>query len=138
MITASFLLMCGLAAPEAIAPRPEHGLQYTTPAEVWDEAFPMGNGILGALLWGDGRPVKISLDRTDLWDLRPVPEYYSEDYKYELMRQWEKEERTEELLALYDNPYHEPAPTKIPAGRIELKIGPKAVFSVAQLSLGAG
>ena len=31
--------------------------------------------LLGALVWGDGTPLRISLDRTDLWDLRPVPEH---------------------------------------------------------------
>ena len=31
-------------------PLPEHGLQYDTPAMVWDEALPLGNGITGARL----------------------------------------------------------------------------------------
>ena len=53
-------------------PQQQHGLHYTEPARVWDEAMPLGNGLLGALVWGDGRPLRISLDRTDLWDLRPV------------------------------------------------------------------
>ena len=33
-------------------PQPEHGLEYDTPATVWDEALPLGNGITGALVWG--------------------------------------------------------------------------------------
>lgn len=109
-------------------------LDYDTPAMVWDEALPLGNGTLGALVWGDGAPLRISLDRTDLWDLRPVPEYHSEDYDYTRMRQWEKEGKVKELEALYDNPYHQPAPTKIPAGRIEIKLPEGAIFERAQLS----
>lgn len=114
-------------------PTAEHGLHYTTPAMTWDEAFPLGNGILGALVWGDGAPLNISLDRTDLWDLRPVPEYYSENYSYTTMRQWEKEGRYDDLKAQYDEPYHRPAPTKIPAGRIEITFPDQVPFVEGRL-----
>ncbi len=103
-------------------PRPTHGLRFDTPVTVWDEALPLGNGVMGALVWGDGRPVKISLDRADLWDTRPVPEFESEDYDFETMCRWHDEGRTADLERLYDRPYHNPAPTKIPAGRIELTL----------------
>jgi alpha-L-fucosidase 2 len=71
--------------------------------------MPLGNGLLGALVWGDGRPLRISLDRTDLWDLRPVPEFESPDYSYKTMQQWVKEGRIEDLHRLYDVPYRERA-----------------------------
>jgi len=124
-----------VAAANLPVPPPEHDLRFNTPARVWDEALPLGNGILGALVWGDGRPVKISLDRTDLWDLRPVPEFHSDEYSYTLMRQWEKEGRVKDLLRVYDNPYHRPGPTKIPAGRIELQFPKSAKFRDTDLSL---
>ena len=103
-------------------PRAEHGLHYTDPARVWDEALPLGNGLLGGLVWGDGKPLRISLDRTDLWDLRPVPEFHTEEYSYATMRQWVREGRIKDLHRLYDQPYGHPGPTKIPAGRIELTL----------------
>lgn len=109
-------------------------LHYETPAAVWDEAFPLGNGSLGALVWGDGAPLRISLDRTDLWDLRPVPEYHRDDYDYATMQLWEKEGRVDDLLRMYDNPYHRPAPTKIPAGRINITLPGGALFKGAELS----
>jgi len=108
-------------------------LDFDTAVTVWDEALPLGNGTLGALVWGTGHPLRISLDRTDLWDLRPVPEYYSEEYDYELMQRWEKEGRIDDLVRLYDNPYHRPAPTKIPAGRIEIQFPGEAAFQRTQL-----
>ncbi len=123
-------VFCGLAGAQ---PRPEHGLRYTTPALVWDEAMPLGNGLLGALVWGDGRPLRVSLDRTDLWDLRPVPEFHSPEYSYKLMRQWVKEGRIDDLHRLYDKPYGYPGPTKIPAGRIELTLGDEHKFRSAAL-----
>ncbi len=116
-------------------PGPGQNLRYETPALRWDEAFPLGNGLLGALVWDDGNPLTISLDRTDLWDLRPVPEFHSDEYSYELMRQWEAEGRVDDLLRVYDNPYHRPAPTKIPAGRIVLRLPNTAKFARTGLSL---
>ncbi len=129
------LINCGRPTVEVNLPGPEDGLQYESPAEVWDEALPLGNGIMGALVWGDGNPLKISLDRSDLWDLRKVPEFYSEEYHFELMRQWHLEGKTEDLIRLYEDPYHRPAPTRIPAGRIELALGPEKAFTKADLSL---
>jgi len=119
-----------LAHPEAA-----HNLDYSDPATTWDEAMPLGNGLLGALVWGDGDPLRISLDRTDLWDLRPVPEFHTEQYSYAMMRKWVAEGRIEDLHRLYDNPYGHPGPTKIPAGRIELSLGAKAQFQNAVLDL---
>jgi alpha-L-fucosidase 2 len=116
-------------------PRREHGLYYTEPALVWDEALPLGNGLLGALVWGDGRPLRISLDRTDLWDLRPVPEFSGPEYSYKMMRQWVKAGRIDDLHRLYDKPYGNPGPTKIPAGRIELSFGEESVFEGTSLDL---
>ncbi len=119
-------------------PTADHGLHYTEPAATWAEAFPLGNGVLGALVWGDGAPLNISLDRTDLWDLRPVPEYYSENYSYATMRQWEREGRYDELKALYDEPYHRPAPTKIPAGRIQIMLPAQQRFQEGFLNIKNG
>ncbi|HCO93595.1 MAG TPA: hypothetical protein DIU00_06535, partial [Phycisphaerales bacterium] len=132
-------ILAGLALTVITYGQPEqiHGLHYKTPATVWDEAMPLGNGLLGALVWGDGRPLRISLDRTDLWDLRPVPEFQGKDYSYRTMRQWVKEGRLADLHRLYDKPYGNPGPTKIPAGRIELTFSKDVVFKNASLDLAS-
>ena len=135
LITALFVFCLTTEAAVWAVPKPEHRLQYKTPATTWDEAMPLGNGLLGALVWGDGAPLRISLDRTDLWDLRPVPEFHTEDYSYAKMRQWVREGRIDDLHKLYDNPYGHPGPTKIPAGRIELLFGNDATFQSASLDL---
>lgn len=131
LIVLSLGLVCACLHAQ---PQAKHGLHYATPATVWDEAMPLGNGLLGALVWGDGKPLRISLDRTDLWDLRPVPEFHTEDYSYKTMRQWVAEGRIKDLHRLYDDPYGNPGPTKIPAGRIEVTVGDK-VFESASLDL---
>jgi alpha-L-fucosidase 2 len=99
-----------------------HILRYTTPAMTWDEALPLGNGILGALVWGDGAPLRISLDRTDLWDLRVPPEFSGQEYAYAQLRRWRAEGAMGEISAMYDGAYAHPYPTKIPAGRIEIAL----------------
>jgi alpha-L-fucosidase 2 len=132
------LSLAAAASPAAwCQPEPQHGLDFETPPLVWDEALPLGNGILGALVWGDGAPLKISLDRTDLWDLRPVPQFDSKNYSYATMRQWVSEGRLADLHALYDHPYGNAGPTKIPAGRIEISFGEPPAFADGGLDLAA-
>lgn len=121
--------------PQERLPDAAHNLRFETPVTVWDEALPLGNGLLGALVWGDGTPLKISLDRTDLWDLRPVPQFRSEDYSYSTLREWVREGRIDDIHRLYDDPYGNAGPTKIPAGRIELTIDGLPPFNQTWLDL---
>jgi alpha-L-fucosidase 2 len=91
---------------------------------------------MGALVWGGGRPLRISLDRTDLWDLRRVPEFHSPDYTFPRMSEWHRAGRAEDLVRMYEAVYSRPeAPTKIPAGRIELQFGDEAEWESAALDL---
>lgn len=142
LICILLFVSCAKPGPQKTAadmPLPRHGLRYDTPVMVWDEALPLGNGNLGALVWGDGRPLKISLDRKDLWDTRPVPEFTSDDfadvYSYDVMCRWHREGRVDDLKRIYEEPYHRPAPTKIPAGRIEIDMGENKEFASTGLSL---
>jgi alpha-L-fucosidase 2 len=116
------LLLSWGAMDEKAQSQGEPALDLSPAPQVWDEALPLGNGLLGALVWGEGDPLRISLDRTDLWDLRPVEEFHSEEYSYRLMREWVKAGRIEDLHRVYDEPYHRAGPTKIPAGRIEIAL----------------
>jgi len=116
-------------------PRSEHGLHFTNAVARWDEALPLGNGLLGALVWGQGQPLRISLDRTDLWDLTPVPEFESADYNYATVQRWHREGRHADLVRLLEKPYERPAPTKIPAGRLELSLSEPARFLDTSLDL---
>ena len=114
----------------------QHDLVFDKPVERWDEAIPLGNGMMGILVWGDGHPLKLSLDRADLWDKRPVEEWESPDYNYETMRKWVKEGRIEDLHRLYELPYrNNPGPTKIPAGRIEIYFPDGVSLKYSRLSL---
>jgi hypothetical protein len=45
-----------------------HDLKFNTLAQKWDEAIPLGNGMIGALIWQKEDNLRFSLDRADLWD----------------------------------------------------------------------
>ncbi len=98
-----------------------YDLKFDKPIKRWDEALPLGNGMMGILVWGDGQPLKLSLDRADLWDMRPMKEYQSPNFNYKTMRAWVEQKKSKKLHELFEKPYDvNAAPTKIPAGRIEL------------------
>ena len=99
-----------------------------------DAGVPLANGLLGALVWGDGQPLTISLDRTDLWDLRAVPEFSAPDYRRPVVLGMHRAGAHDALIALLEKPYYRPGPTKIPAGRIEIVV-PDARFVAARLAV---
>ena len=44
---------------------------FETPAAVWQEAFPLGNGRIGALMFGDGEAETLCLNEDTLWSGYP-------------------------------------------------------------------
>ena len=53
---------------EADAPDGKHVLWYRKPAVEWNEALPVGNGRLGAMVFGRLCPERIQLNEESLWD----------------------------------------------------------------------
>jgi alpha-L-fucosidase 2 len=122
------------------APLPQHPapapMSLVAPIDTWDEAVPLGDGLIGALLWGQGNIVRLSLDRGDLWDLRR-PEIYSRpDWNYQTIQKLKAEKNQAEMNRLFDTPYDAiPYPTKLPAGRVELRFPDGAQVSQFDLDL---
>ena len=107
----------------------------------WDEALPLGNGKLGCLIYGDG-PLRLAVDRVDLWDTRPAPASQEPNFNFqhlvELAKSGKKED-WEEYSRLFDRVYEDtPYPTKLTAGRIELDLGAKTQKVQSSLSLLSG
>ncbi|MEI7525113.1 MAG: hypothetical protein WCJ95_12325, partial [Mariniphaga sp.] len=50
----------------------KYNLEFPRLSTSWDEGIPLGNGMLGALIWQKDDHLRFSLDRADLWDLRPM------------------------------------------------------------------
>src|ERR1700722_4298411 len=102
-------------------PKPQHNLSFDSLAKRWDEAIPLGNGWLGALIWQKENMVRISLDRVDLWDDRPMPDIDKLKFKWVVEQVKKKEYDTVQQLG--DVPYEKyPAPTKIPGAALEFDL----------------
>jgi alpha-L-fucosidase 2 len=100
------------------------------PIDRWDEAIPLGNGLVGLLVWGEGRTIRLSLDRGDLWDLRQPPEIFSPDFTAARLAKWIKAGNQGAITELFCAAASKhPFPTKLPAGRVELTISKGAVES---------
>lgn len=99
------------------------GLVFHGPIRRWDEGLPLGNGMLGCLVWGEGDTLNLSLDRADLWDLTPVPEFNSPDYRFSFVRECVAAKNLDPVRAIIETPYKmHAAPTKLPGGRLVLRV----------------
>jgi alpha-L-fucosidase 2 len=100
-----------------------HNLEFTKLAQVWDEAMPLGNGMVGNLVWQKKGKLRFSLDRADLWDLRPMENIDFDKWKFKDVYQHWKDDNYAEVQKAFDTPYDKsPAPSKIPAGALEFDI----------------
>jgi alpha-L-fucosidase 2 len=70
------------APQESNSPRDEMVLWYRQPAERWLEAMPLGNGILGAMVFGGVERERIALDECTFWSGRPHDYNDPEAIKY--------------------------------------------------------
>lgn len=113
----AFLALAALVVPVTSL------IDLAAPIERWDEALPLGNGIIGALVWGSGDTLLISLDRGDLWDLRQPEVFRDKDFNYARMQRLVHDRNQSELHRLFDYAYDNiPYPTKLPAARLEIRL----------------
>ena len=68
---AGVALACAPNAPKAAGPQRELTLRYDRPAEFFEEALPIGNGRLGAMVYGNPEEERISLNDITLWTGEP-------------------------------------------------------------------
>jgi hypothetical protein len=106
-------------------------LRLEGPVELWDEAIPLGNGHLGGLLYGDGSVIKLALDCGSLWDERKSPAVLRKDFTWKHWLELKAAGRWDEIGEIFDRPYWEPTPTKIPGGRLDIVL---ALGSMAESS----
>lgn len=97
-----------------------HDLRFYKLADQWDEAIPLGNGTVGALVWQKGDRLRFSLDRSDLWDLRPMKGLHRAEFSYQWVADQVRKTDYKSVQQYFDAPYdREPAPSKIPGGALE-------------------
>jgi alpha-L-fucosidase 2 len=145
MTTKLLLLLClllgtapRLAAEACRPPGPELNLKLTAPISTWDEALPLGNGLLGGLLWGSNDTLRLSLDRGDLWDERPSKKFVQvrDRFTWASMQRMVAENRMNEFNEVFDSNYdYDGPPTKLPAGRVEIQLDPGQKLQAFELNL---
>jgi len=119
--------------------QPDSILRRSAPIPRWDEGVPLGNGLLGVLVWGDGRTLRLSLDRADLWDTR-LPEIFADPtWTYSHMISLKEAKNHAEHQRLFDVPYDTiPYPTKLPVGRLEITLPTGESVTDFRLDLRSG
>lgn len=101
-------------------PALQHDLHFLKAATAWDEAIPLGNGMIGALVWQKADRLRFSLDRSDLWDERPMKGLHRPEFSYQWVLEQVKKGDYKIVQDYFDAPYdREVAPTKIPGGALE-------------------
>ena len=98
---------------------------YNSPIwqRLWDEGMPLGNATVGALVWQRDSALRLSLDRTDLWDLRPMDSISGPNNRFAWVREQVKKKDYLPVQQKYDHPYdRQPAPSKIPGAALEFSL----------------
>lgn len=131
---------CALAQKNTLPelPNSSDNLVLQAPVNSWDEAIPLGNGLMGGLLWGENNTIRLSLDRGDLWDERTNGEAewwkkntyqkgvdFINQKKFDLVNDW------------WNQPYDGVTPTKLPAGRIEIQLPVSEIVKNFELNLSS-
>ena len=121
---------------QTTAQEKKHNLQFDALAKRWDEALPIGNGMLGALIWEKNGNLRLSLDRADLWDERPMKGLHREEFSFKWVQEQVAKKQYDTVQKLFDHPYdREPAPSKIPGGAIEVPINAWGAQSSATIDV---
>lgn len=104
-------------------PLSKHDLVFDKLSATWDEAIPLGNATLGALIWQKDDRLRFSLDRSDIWDMRPMKGLHRKEFSYQWIKDQVDKNDYKPVQEYFDQPYDkEPAPSKIPAGALEFNI----------------
>ena len=72
VLSISLLLLAGCGSPVEKAGSNHLTLWYNQPAKDWNEALPVGNGRLGAMVFGDATHEKIQINEESIWAGCPV------------------------------------------------------------------
>lgn len=116
------VLSCEKSRELEVSPS-EHDLNFEELATTWDEGIPLGNGIVGALVWKKDSSLRMSLDRVDLWDLRPSDSISGANNRFQWVYDQVQKGDYRPVQQKYDDPYElQAAPSKIPGAGLEFNL----------------
>jgi len=115
----------------------QHDLLYERAPRRWLDGLPLGNGQLGAVVWGDGGPLRFSLGKTDTWERR-TPDPTHPQYNYASLRELYEQGEWDTLREVFQDRLSgegEVSPTRLPMPRLELHFGRPAERYTARVQL---
>ena len=132
----SLLFSCSKQIQKPLQPSAGNNLVFYELADVWDEAMPLGNAMVGNLVWQKDGKLRFSLDRADLWDLRPMENIDFDKWKFTDVYEHWKDGKYKDVQEAFDVPYDKlPAPSKIPAGALEFDISKLGKVKLVSLDI---
>ena len=111
-----------------------HDLVYEAAPLEWDEGLPLGNGAMGAIIWGSGSPLHLSLSHYGQWDLR-TPTWQDDRYSYKHFTKLYRQGRIAEVRNFFSFRLEQTTPSRLPALRLETDFGAQPVKFEARLAL---
>ena len=100
-----------------------YDLRFPDLAQTWDEGMPLGNATVGSLIWCKDSSLRISMDRVDLWDQRPIDSISGDNNRFSWVYDQVMKNDYYPVQKKFDHPYDNlPAPSKIPGAGIEFDL----------------
>ena len=106
----------------------------------WQDGLPVGNGRIGAQSWGTGPELILTLDRSDVWDLRYQPNtspYYNYAHLRELVRGGHADLIQTQMVPDLSPTADFITPTHLPAGRLRIELPQDTKVQHAELDMEA-
>lgn len=114
-------------------PAEKYNLCFHEPITEWEKAIPIGNGRIGALIYGKPEALRFSLDRSEIWDTTVSPDCKSPEFTFQNMILLVNQGEEEAIRRIFDAPYQQPRPTKLPTGALTLHLGGGRLCSTLHL-----
>lgn len=113
----------GKTGIELFVQQNRYDISFDNLAQTWDEAMPLGNATIGSLVWKKGKNLRISIDRSDLWDLRQTEELTGDEFSFKWIYDQVMKGVYKPVQQRFDLPYNvNPGPSKIPGAGMEFPL----------------
>ena len=110
-----------LTASGAEADQHRSMLDLEAPVTRWEDGIPLGNGGAGALLWGGGDTLNVTLDRADFWHNTDVSCYQTPEFNWETLIDVVARKDDARRAKVFNGGN---SATKLPGVRLVLKLAP--------------
>ncbi len=116
-------------------------LEWEFPAPHTHYGIPLGNGLFGALIWGEDNEIRITINRQDYWDHRGGMDFRPEA-TYANLKCWLQAGDEESLRRVFEDTHIDehtpPQPTRLPMGRIDVQLAEPFKIATGGLDMTRG